>query len=54
MTGEGSILGTIQYMAPEQLEGRLADTRADIFSFGAVVYEMVCAADDSCSIVRSV
>ena len=40
LTGEGSILGTFQYMAPEQLEGQSADSRTDIFAFGAVVYEM--------------
>jgi serine/threonine protein kinase len=40
LTTEGTMIGTFQYMAPEQLEGRDADTRADIFAFGAVVYEM--------------
>jgi Tol biopolymer transport system component len=40
LTRDGAILGTLAYMAPEQLEGRKADTRSDIFAFGAVLYEM--------------
>jgi eukaryotic-like serine/threonine-protein kinase len=41
LTAEGMIVGTFQYMAPEQLEGRQADARTDIFAFGAVLYEML-------------
>ena len=41
LTTEGAIIGTLQYMAPEQLEGKETDARSDIFSFGALVYEMV-------------
>ena len=41
LTGDGMLLGTVPYMAPEQLEGRDADTRSDIFAFGCVLYEMV-------------
>ena len=40
LTAEGSIVGTFQYMAPEQLEGKEPDARADLFAFGAMLYEM--------------
>jgi serine/threonine protein kinase/dipeptidyl aminopeptidase/acylaminoacyl peptidase len=41
LTAEGNIVGTFQYMAPEQLEGKDADSRTDIFAFGVTLYEMI-------------
>ena len=41
LTAQGAILGTLQYMAPEQLEAGETDARTDIFAFGAILHEMV-------------
>src|SRR5580765_5380184 len=41
LTGEGTIIGTICYMSPEQLQGQEADARSDIFALGCVLYEML-------------
>ena len=59
LTAEGTIAGTLQYMAPEQLEGKEADPRSDIFAFGAVLYEMLTGrrafqGDNQASIISAI
>ena len=44
MTAKGTIVGTLHYMAPEQIEGREADARSDLWAFGCVLYEMLTGA----------
>jgi len=59
LTEEGAIVGTLPYMAPEQVEGRSVDSRTDIFAFGAVLYEMLTgrrafAGESRASVVASI
>jgi Tol biopolymer transport system component len=59
LTAERTIVGTLHYMAPEQLEGRELDPRADIFALGAVLYEMLSGGrafegDSSASVIAAI
>ena len=59
LTGEGQIAGTLQYMSPEQLQGKPADARSDLFAFGCVLYEMLSgkrafSGDNAASVIGAI
>lgn len=59
LTAEGALIGTIEYMAPEQLEGKASDARTDVFAFGTLVYEMATGrkafvGDSQASLIASI
>ena len=59
LSTEGTIAGTLQYMSPEQLQGKEADARSDIFSFGLVLYEMLAGhrafeGDNAASVISAI
>jgi len=59
LTGEGAMVGTLQYMAPEQLHGRPTDARTDLFALGSILFEMASGqrafvADTSAGLIRAI